>query len=78
MKGAEMAKKTYVALQPSESVLVRAAATIYAAYIQHQQIPDDQAGEAIRNILLARAAADAIELARIIDEAVCSDSEMEG
>lgn len=63
-------KKLYIGLQPSEAVVVRAAAAIYAAYITAGRVPEGQ-GEA----WMRRSIDEAIWIARTTDDLVISDTE---
>lgn len=63
--------KPVLALQPSEAVVVRAAAAIFAAYITAGKVAEGNEGVWIR-----KAIREAYEIARLTDEAVQSDSEL--
>ncbi len=66
-----MAKKHFK-LQHSESVIVQAAAQIYAAYIAAGRVAQDNEPEWMK-----RSIREAIMIARSVDDAVISDGEME-
>jgi len=63
--------KISLSLQPSEAVVVRAAAMIYAAYITAGSVPAGQEEE-----WMGRAVREAIWIARTADDAIQSDTEM--
>jgi hypothetical protein len=64
--------KVSLSLQPSEAVVVRAAATIYAGYVAAGKVADGQEQE-----WLGRALREAIWIARSADDAIRSDTEMD-
>jgi hypothetical protein len=64
--------KVSLSLQPSEAVVVRAAAMIYAAYIQAGRVTDEKAEE-----WMGRAVREAIWIARTADDSIRSDNEMD-
>jgi hypothetical protein len=64
-----MAKK-HLTLQPSESVVVEAAAQIYSAHIAAGNVGED------RDEWMKRSILDAIKIARGVDDAMVSDNEM--
>jgi hypothetical protein len=64
--------KPYIALQPSESVLVSSAAEIYSAYVISGHVRKDQVQE-----WLQRAVQEALLIARTIDETIQADAEMD-
>lgn len=66
-----MAKK-HLTLQHSESVVVHAAAQIYAAYIASGRVGEDG-----NTKYMKQAIKEAIAIARGVDDAVISDGEME-
>ncbi len=66
-----MAKQILLSLQPSEGIVVGAAATIYAAYIQAGRVSDGQENEWIK-----RSIREACTIAQITDQAIQSDDEM--
>ncbi|WP_182870217.1 hypothetical protein [Stieleria mannarensis] len=66
-----MAKK-HLTLQHSESVIVQAAAQIYAAYLCSGLVDDND-----KTKYLKQSIRDAITIARSVDDAVISDGEME-
>jgi len=63
-------KKLYIGLQPSEAVVVRAAAAIYAAYIAAGRVPEGQSEAWMR-----RSIDEATWIARTTDDLVISDNE---
>ena len=63
--------KPKISLQPSEAVVVQAAAAIYAAHIASGKVVQGKEHEWIE-----RSIRDAIKIARDTDEAVHSDGEM--
>ncbi len=63
--------KPKLSLQPSEAVVVQAAATIYAALIIAGNVVPGKEDECMQ-----RSIHDAIQIARQTDEAVQSDTEM--
>ena len=62
--------KLALSLQPSESVVVRAAAEIYSAYIIAGRVPEGQEKE-----WMERAIREAAWIARTTDDAIQSDNE---
>ena len=62
--------KLSLSLQPSESVVVRAAAEIYAAYITVGRVPEGQEKE-----WMSRSIQEAFWIARTADDAIQSDNE---
>ncbi len=64
--------KPYITLQPSEQVLVTAAAGIYAAYISSGRVPDGTESDWMK-----RSIEEAIRIARITDNAVQADKELD-
>lgn len=62
--------KMALTLHPSESVVVRAAAAIYAAYIAAGKVPEGQNEEWMK-----RSIQEAIFIARATDDAIVSDNE---
>lgn len=66
-----MAKK-HLTLQHSESVVIQAAAQIYAAYIISGRVAEDENAHYMR-----QAIKEAMTIARSVDDAVISDGEME-
>jgi hypothetical protein len=62
--------KTALTLHPSEAVVVRAAAAIYAAYITAGKVPEGQNEEWMK-----RAIKEAFFIARTTDDAIVSDNE---
>lgn len=62
--------KTALTLHPSEAVVVRAAAAIYAAYIVAGKVPEGQNEEWMK-----RSIKEAFFIARTTDEAIVSDNE---
>ena len=63
--------KPVINLQPSEAVVVRIAATIYAAHIAAGYIKKGQEKEIMKQAIM-----DAIYLARTTDELIQSDDEL--
>jgi len=63
--------KAVLNLAPSEAAVVRAAATIFAAYIVAGKVPEGQT-----DAWLGRSLREAFQLARLADEAIQSDSEL--
>lgn len=64
--------KSHLSLQPSEGIVVQAAAQIYAAYIQSGKIANGDQAEWI-----SRSIEEAIQLAKSVDDLVVSDNEMD-
>lgn len=64
--------KTYIALQPSEAVLVQAAAQIYSAYVI-----SGRAEPGSEEDCLERSIREAIRIAKTVDSAVQADRELE-
>lgn len=63
--------RAYINLQPSEAVLVQAAAQIFAAYISSgQSVPDKE------NEYLKKSIQQAIRMAQLIDDVVQGDKEV--
>ena len=65
-------EKISLSLQPSEMAVVRAAATIYAAYVTAGKVADGREQE-----WMGRAVREAIWIARTADDAIRSDTEMD-
>ena len=63
--------KSYLTLQPSEAIVVQAAAQIYAAYLQTGQVVS---GEEVE--WMQRSIKETLQMAKMIDEVVVSDDEM--
>lgn len=63
--------KPYIALQPSEGIIVQAASTIYAGYLAAGKVEDGNESDWI-----ARSIKDAIRIAQTTDENVRSDAEV--
>jgi hypothetical protein len=63
--------KSFLTLQPSEGIVIQAAAQIYAAYIQSGQVGSGQEAEWMKKSIK-----EALQLAKTIDEIVVSDNEM--
>jgi len=63
--------KIYLRLRPSEQVVTRCAADIFAAYIAAGLVRDGSETEWIE-----RSVREAIEIARLADEWITSDDEM--
>ncbi|MAG95024.1 MAG: hypothetical protein CMJ48_14960 [Planctomycetaceae bacterium] len=64
--------KPYITLQPSEQVLVTAAAGIYAAYISSGRVQEGTEPDWMK-----RSIEEAIRIARITDNAVQADKELD-
>ncbi len=64
--------KSYLTLQQSEAVVLRAAAQIYAGYIAANRVVDGQEDE-----FMERAIRQAIRMAKAVDAAVISDGEVD-
>ncbi|MBX3399371.1 MAG: hypothetical protein KF873_11555 [Gemmataceae bacterium] len=63
--------KAFLSLQPSEMIVARSAANIYAAYIAAGRVPEGKEQDWMR-----RAIGEAFTIARLTDEAIHSDDEM--
>ena len=63
--------KSYLTLQPSEGIVLQAAAQIYAAYIQSGQVASGQEAD-----WMTRSIKEGLQLAKTIDSVVVSDDEM--
>ena len=63
--------KTSLSLQPSEGIVVRSAAQIYAAYVTAGRVAVGKEGEWIE-----RAIREALRIAKTVDDTVRSDKEM--
>ncbi len=63
--------KPKLSLQPSEAVVVQAAAAIHAAYLSSGRVTDGQ-----EKSWIERSLREALLLARLADEAIQSDTEM--
>ena len=70
-KNREMKKPTYLSLQHSESVIVAAAANIFAAYISSNRVAEGE-----EEAWMQRSIDEAIWIATKVDEKVQSDNEM--
>ena len=64
--------KRYLALQPSEGVIVKAAAQIYAAYVTAGRAEEGNESEWIE-----RSIREAIQIARTVDSSVQADAEVD-
>ena len=64
--------KPYIALQPSEGIIVGAAADIYSAYISAGRVPEGSEKE-----WMDRSIREAIRIAKVVDESLQSDNEMD-
>ena len=64
-------EKPKLTLQPSEAILSRAAANIYAAYITAGRVPDGKERE-----WMERAVREAYQIVRLADQSVQSDDEI--
>ena len=65
-----MSKETYLHMQHSESVVATMAATIYAAYVQKNEVTEQNENEFIKKSVHA-----AVKLANYTDKLVKSDEE---
>ena len=65
-----MAEKRALGLAPSEAVVVRAAAAIFAAYIVAGKVPEGQS-----EAWMKRSIQEAYFIARTTDDAIVSDNE---
>ena len=65
-------KRHYLTLQPSEGIVAAAAAQIYAAYVAGGRVPEGSESE-----WMARSVEQAIAIAKMTDESVVSDNEMD-
>lgn len=65
-------KPPYLTLQPSEQTIVTAAATIYAAYIAAGRVEDGK-----ENTWMDRALKAAFRIAKVTDETVQADRELD-
>jgi hypothetical protein len=63
--------KSFLTLQPSEGIVIQAAAQIYAAYIQSGQVVSGQEADWMKKSIK-----EAMQLTKTIDEIVVSDNEM--
>lgn len=63
--------KVKLSLQPSEAVVVQAAANIYAAYVASVRVTEGREHE-----WMERSIKEAIAIARLTDDMIQSDSEM--
>ena len=63
--------KAYISLQPSEQVLVQAAATIYAGYLTAGRVPEGSESDWIKKSI-----EDAIRIAKVTDDNVQADAEV--
>jgi len=63
--------KPYIALQPSEGIIVQAVATIYAGYLAAGRVEDGSESDWIAKSIKA-----AIRIAQTTDENVQSDKEV--
>lgn len=64
--------KPYVALQPTEQSILSASATIYAAYIAADKVPEGQESDWMDRSIKA-----AFRMCRVIDASVQSDKELD-
>jgi len=64
--------KHYMSLQPTELALLHAASRIYSARVSSGQVPEGGASAAIE-----AAVAESLSLARVIDESVMADKELD-
>lgn len=63
--------KPKLSLQPSEAIIAESAAIIYAAYVTIGRVPENQEQRWIE-----RSIREAVQIARLTDEAVHSDTEL--
>lgn len=63
--------KPVVSLQPSESALFQVASRIYAAYVATGRVTEGN-----ENDMIDRSIAEALQMERLIEEAVQSDKEL--
>jgi hypothetical protein len=63
--------KAALSLQPSEGIVARMAATIYAGYVTAGRVAEGQ-----EKVWIQRSVQEAIAMARIADDLILSDSEM--
>jgi hypothetical protein len=63
--------KAAISLQPSEGIVARMAATIYAAYVTAGRVAEGQ-----EKVWIQRSVQEASLMARITDELILSDSEL--
>ena len=66
-----MQPKRYFSLQPSEGILIRAAADIYSAYIPNGQVPDGK-----ENAYIQKSIQEAMTIADSVENLIQSDGEM--
>ncbi len=64
-------QKPKLCLQPSEAVVAQSAAYIYAAYVASGRVPEGRERE-----WMQRSVGEALQIARMADEAINSDTEM--
>lgn len=64
--------KPYVTLQPTEQVLLSAAASIYAAYLASDKVPAGQEDQWMDRSIQA-----AFRMCRVIDASVQADKELD-
>jgi hypothetical protein len=67
-----MDHRIQLSLQPSEAVVARAAASIYAAYIMAGRVPSGHEAE-----WMERSVREALQIAQLTDDLSVSDSEMQ-
>ncbi len=63
--------KPYISLQPSEAVIVQAAATIYSGYVTSGRVCDGEDEK-----WLKRSIQDAVRIAKATDDNVMADKEV--
>ncbi len=63
--------KPFIALQPTEGVIVQAAATIYAGYLAAGRVEEGQ-----ESAWLKRSIQEAVKIARLTDDNVQADAEV--
>ena len=64
--------KPYMTLQPTEIALLEASSRIYAARLALGQVPEDGEEDSLRTAVV-----ESIRLARMIDEGVIADAELD-
>lgn len=67
-----MTNKPYLTLQPSEMVVVQSAANIYAAYVAIGRVEEGRERE-----WMDRSIREAIRIARVTDETIQADAELD-
>lgn len=64
-------RNQYLSLQPSEGIVIRAAADIYAAYIVANRVSEGEEDK-----WMQRSVREALSIARTADESISSDREV--